>query len=246
MPINTGPTLDLPMELRQLMEMNMGHPAHIQQPVPQPGPEMPNYADGGMVGMDGAPMAPGMPMGGPQLGAQPEDDYHLGIGDVENFMRQNPQAVQQIAAELQQMVQAGELSIEQLRMGEQLATTALNDPSMYPQLRQFAIQQGLVSPEDMPEEFDEGALFAIVLAAQSVGSGEPPPPANMRDGGYVRPGSNASDGGPVTGPGTTRSDSIPINVSAGEYVIPAHVVQMKGREFFDKMLEAYKPGAKPK
>jgi len=66
------------------------------------------------------------------------------------------------------------------------------------------------------------------------------PVANMADGGIVTAGDNASEGGKVRGPGTTTSDSIPIRVSKGEYVIPAHIVQMKGKEFFDSMLEKYK------
>ena len=249
MPMNYTPTLDLPSELQQLFDMNqMGHPAQVQEPVPAPGPTMPNYADGGMVGMDGSPVPQGMPLGAAAQGPS------LGMQDVEGFMQQNPQAVQQIAAELQADIASGEISPEQLQMGERLATTALNSPETYPQLRQFAIQQGLVDAEDMPEEFDEGALFAIVLAARAVtGGGEPGmeeqvqgSPMDMKDGGYVGPGSNASSGGKVVGPGTSRSDSIPVNVSAGEYVIPAHIVQMKGKEFFDKMLENYKPGGDKK
>lgn len=256
MPMNYTPTLDLPPELQQLLNMDqMGHPAQFQQPVPAPEPTMPNYADGGMVGMDGAPVPGGMPLGA--VGGQ--EAPHLGVQDVDMFAQQNPQAVEQIAMELQQMIQTGELSPQQLQMGEQLATTALNDPETYPQLRQFAVQQGLVSPEDMPEQYDQAVLFAIVLAARAVtgGAEQQPDPAmmnmkdggyvrNMRDGGYVGPGDNAAQGGKVVGPGTSRSDSIPINVSAGEYVIPAHIVQMKGKEFFDKMLENYRPGGKQK
>jgi hypothetical protein len=56
------------------------------------------------------------------------------------------------------------------------------------------------------------------------------------------------DGGMLHGPGTGRSDSIgtvnsstgqPVKVANGEYVIPAHVVKAKGREFFDNLLRRY-------
>lgn len=47
------------------------------------------------------------------------------------------------------------------------------------------------------------------------------------------------NGGKVKGPGTTTSDSILARLSKGEYVIPADVVQKKGVEFFDKILEKY-------
>jgi hypothetical protein len=39
---------------------------------------------------------------------------------------------------------------------------------------------------------------------------------------------------------TGRADDIPIRVSGGEYIIPKHVVEAKGTEFFDRMLEQYK------
>jgi len=248
MPRNNTPTLDLPPELQQLMSLDQqGHPAHMQQEVPMPNPTMPNYADGGLVGPQGMPVQPGMPMDAPALGAQMQDGYHLSGQDVTNFVGQNPQAMEQIAQELQMMVQQGEITPQQLQMGGQLAMTALNEPETYPQLRQFAVQQGISSPEDVPEEYDEGFLFSIVLAAEAMGGqGEQPAPVDMKDGGYVTPGSNASQGGTVVGPGTGRSDSVPVNVSKGEYVVPAHVVEMKGREFFDKMLENYKPGGKDK
>jgi len=52
------------------------------------------------------------------------------------------------------------------------------------------------------------------------------------------------NGGPVNGPGTSTSDSIPAKLSKGEYVIPAHIVAQKGTDFFDKMIdpETKKPG----
>lgn len=48
-----------------------------------------------------------------------------------------------------------------------------------------------------------------------------------------------ADGGEVVGPGTGISDEVPINVSNGEYIIPADVKEKKGTEFFDKLLEKY-------
>lgn len=42
-------------------------------------------------------------------------------------------------------------------------------------------------------------------------------------------------GGKITGPGTSRSDSIPAMLSHGEYVIPADVVQKMGIDFFDSL-----------
>jgi len=53
------------------------------------------------------------------------------------------------------------------------------------------------------------------------------------DGGDIR------SGGAVRGPGTGISDSIPVMLSNGEYVVPKDVVERKGVEFFDKLLEKY-------
>jgi hypothetical protein len=37
-----------------------------------------------------------------------------------------------------------------------------------------------------------------------------------------------------------RDGSVLINAHEGEYVIPANVVKMKGKEFFDSLVEKYK------
>ena len=265
-PIVSPPNLSLPPELEQLLNNSFAHPGAAMQQAPMSGADMPNYARGGMVGKDGlpryavggmvgdmgAPVPEGMPQQGmPQqqlpLGAQPGGDIALSGQDAHSFAQTHPEAVQQIAAELQQMIQAGELTPQQLQMGAKLAETAMNDPSTYPQIRKYAIQQGIVSPEDMPEQYDEAVLFLIVLGADAIQGMQQGQPMGMdqmqnyAEGGLVTPGSDGSSGGPVVGPGTGTSDDVPIRVSTGEYVIPAHVVEMKGREFFDKMIENYNP-----
>ena len=120
----------------------------------------------------------------------------------------------------------------------------------------ISIQQGMANEQDLSPQYDEGLIFVLILAIRaaeagglSMGAGAPtggaPAPANnnpvmgMAGGGMVHVGSNAQHGGAVHGPGTGTSDSIPIRVSHGEYVIPAHVVQMKGKEFFDSLLQKY-------
>ena len=301
-------SLDLPPALEQLLNMPGGsgmpaqpsalnqaapmqqppmqQPPMQQPPMQQPPmqPEMPSYADGGMVGMQGQPVPTGLapsnaagmpvdmqgptPMGSsmaPTTGAmagQAQDEVPT-EADIQQFIQQNPQAIQQLAQEMQALIQSGEVNPQQLQMAEQLATVALNNPEMFPQMRDFAQRQGLALGEDLPTQYDPGFLVTVIVAARSLkeaggqgtGAGamqQPPmqqgqspmqqeqPVANMADGGIVTAGDNASEGGKVRGPGTTTSDSIPIRVSKGEYVIPAHIVQMKGKEFFDSMLEKYK------
>lgn len=48
-------------------------------------------------------------------------------------------------------------------------------------------------------------------------------------------GTGYRSGGTVSGPGTGTSDSVPANLSKGEYVIPADVVQNLGVRFFDEL-----------
>jgi hypothetical protein len=123
---------------------------------------------------------------------------------------------------------------------------------MYQYVRQFAIQQGMAGEQDLSPEYDQGLIFVILLAVRTAqqsmgamggmgtqtGMGEQPV-MSMAEGGYVMMGDHAAAGGKVVGPGTGTSDSIPIRVSAGEYVIPAHIVKAKGKDFFDGLLKKY-------
>ena len=260
------PSLDLPASLQGLfgsqspqVGVNPGAITPISGAPMSPNPDaplfdinsQPAFAQGGMVdpGMPmmggGMPPQGGMPMG---VGVNPQQGEQVTEQDVQMFMQQHPQQVQQIAQVIQEAIQAGDVTPQQINMAEQLATVALQNPQMYPQMRQFMVSQGILMEQDIPAQYDEGLLFLIVLgarASKSMGGGMQPTqpmeePMNFADGGYVTPGSSAKKGGYAVGPGTGTSDSIPIRVSAGEYVIPAHIVQAKGKEFFDGMLAKYK------
>lgn len=66
---------------------------------------------------------------------------------------------------------------------------------------------------------------------------EPPPmgsrnPANRE----ALEAAGMADGGPVKGPGTGTSDSIPAKLSNGEFVIPADVVSFLGVKFFNDLI----------
>ncbi len=56
---------------------------------------------------------------------------------------------------------------------------------------------------------------------------------NRLDSGTVNPG--LAGGGPVYGPGTSTSDSIPAYLSVGEYVVKAAAVAKYGMTFFDRV-----------
>ena len=52
-------------------------------------------------------------------------------------------------------------------------------------------------------------------------------------------GGGAADGGPISGPGTGVSDSIPTNLSDGEYVLSADVVKALGVPFLDSLQDKF-------
>lgn len=209
----------------------------------------PTYAEGGMVGAGGMPVRPSG-VGKPQERLSPQAIEM----QLQDFMRKQPQEVARIQQAIMAGFQAGEITPEELNMAGQLAMTALQNPEMYTYIRQYAIQQGMATEEDLSPEYDQGLIFVLLLAIRAVqgstqqGTGGAPmggapmgnqPMMSMASGGYVHMGDHAARGGKVSGPGTGTSDSIPIRVSAGEYVIPAKVVQAKGKDFFDALLKKY-------
>ena len=208
----------------------------------------PAYADGGMVPQ--APQMPSMgqagvapPMGqagvAPQAGPAPQRMTLEQLQtEAQKFAQANPQAVQAIQAALMEGIQTGEVTQQQITMMVQMAVAAAQNPELYPRLRQMAIQQNLADEEDLPMQYDQGIVFALIVAGAAMQQSSPmqagpsaqQPPAQMRDGGYVP--MHASP----TGDNTGRRDDVNIRVSGGEYVIPKHVVERKGTEFFDKLL----------
>ncbi len=122
----------------------------------------PTYAQGGMVGMNGQPdmtgaagMKPGA--GGSRMSQAMMDQQ------INDMMRKNPQMVQQIQNAIMAGLQSGELTQQELNMGVQLATVAVQNPEMYPYVRNFAIQQGLADEQSLSPQYDEGLLFVILL-----------------------------------------------------------------------------------
>lgn len=210
----------------------------------------PAYADGGMVppapaappttqpGL--APQQPGMM---PPGGAAPNQRMSLQQlqQEAQKFAQANPQAVQAIREALMEGVQDGDVTPQQITMLVQMAVAAAQNPELYPRLRQMAIQQGLADEDDLPMQYDQGIIFSLIVAGTAMqgataSPGAPMAPAPqgatpmMKDGGHI-----AMTRSP-TGDNTGRADDIPIRVSGGEYVIPKHVVERKGTEFFDKLI----------
>lgn len=240
-----GPSLDVPPALQNLIKggnlpiINM---AAVNKPIPT-GTATTNRAvpaldyrfqpyafeEGGMVGPGGMPIQQGMPqpMNRAPMSAEEMD------GQMAQTVQNDPQRIQALATELQNAIQTGELQADQVNMGLQLAQSAVQDPNLYPQLREFAIANGLAEQADLPMEYDEGLIFIIILACKLAlgmpvpGMGQPMQQGmpSMRAGGAL-PEESPNPGG-----------GIPIMAHEGEYVIPKEVVARKGTEFFDKLIQ---------
>ena len=217
------------------------------------------WKDGGyinqMPGLTQRYMDGGQVMGGQgqmMMGAQP--DAQQIQAQVAQMLR-DPRRVQQMLARPMQLMQSGELTPDEVITMGRVAQASMFNPELYPQLRQFVAAQGM---NPLPPSYDPMVITKILAVSQALqlvmqggqgGQGATPPgqvpsmgqaqmqnPTGMRNGGYLQ------------GPGTGRSDSIgtvnettgsPVKVSNGEYVIPAHVVRAKGRDFFDGLLRKY-------
>lgn len=248
-------SLDLPPALASILAMGSplaptapmtaaAVPAQVQAPttlgaamsVPSPG-ALPSFQEGGMIGPGGMPTptaAPAAPMGAADRDAM-----------LTQSMSQNPQVAQEIQAALMEGLQTGEITPQELNMMVQLIQVASQNPDMYPYVRQFAIQQGIATEADLPAQYDEGLMVALLTVAKAaqqmiqgggnmMGGEMPAAPVSGQLEGTMP---SMAKGGPIKG----KADSpVPIMAHEGEYVIPKNVVQMKGREFFDRLVEQYK------
>jgi hypothetical protein len=241
-------SLDLPPALASLMSMGAA-PAPAAQMNPNFGLSgamgntqsfIPQYAAGGMIGPAGMPQPTGVGLqeqGAPQGGMSPQ----MIEMQVNQFASQNPEQVQQISQAVLQLIQTGEITMEEVNMAEQLAKVAIQNPEMYPYIRNFLIQQGIATEETMSPQFDAGLLFVVLLAIRSVRNGG----AQVATGGVpmgmqTNPAiPSMAQGGPIP-PSKKADGGVLINAHEGEYVIPRNVVEMKGKEFFDNLVEKYK------
>lgn len=237
----TSSASDLPPALASLLNvgssattMPMNGGISTAGMAPAMAPMVPAFQMGGMVGPGGMPMMGGAPMGGAP-GLAPPGAISQSLSpeqipmEVQRFVQQNPQQVQQMVAALQQLIQSGGVTVEELNMMVQMAQAAAQNPALYPQLRQIAIQRGLAGPEEISEQFDSGLIFTLLLMGAALQSGGmmPGQMPSLKKGGMLS--KKESD-----------DEAVIAQLHEGEYVIPAHIVRAKGTEFFDKMLSSYK------
>ena len=100
--------------------------------------------------------------------AQPQNKAPMSYADMEGQMAQlykQSSSYTAVSLELRNAIASGEIQADQVNMGLQ-SGHLLQDPSLYPQLRQFAIQQGLAEEADLPMEYDEGMIFVFILGCR--------------------------------------------------------------------------------
>ena len=206
------------------------------QGLPQGGPVLqPQFQQGGMVQGQQQPLPPQAAGVNPAGNSTPIPAQQLDA-EAQRVISQAPEKFLELKQAVEQAVAAGEITMEELNLAGQLATAAAQNPQLWPQLRQFAIQKGLAEENELPQEYDQGLVFALILAVKAIqgggpqAQGQPPqavggaPQAALRTGGAV-PNSRNNDG------------TVAITAHDGEFVIPQHVVLEKGTDFFNKLIE---------
>ncbi len=182
-----------------------------------------------------------------KIGQKPSVSPAALEAEMQRMAREHPEQVNKAKKMVMDALQSGELTQQELNMGVQLATAASQNPQIWPQLRKFAIENGMVDEGDISPEYDEGIVISILMAARSIqneGGGVAPggpAPGAPRPAGQV-PVRQFLKGGPLPQNSKNPDGSIPISAHEGEFVIPRRVVLAKGTEFFEKLIEA--PGAK--
>ena len=250
--VPTSVSLDLPQSIETLITMptvpvTTGALGEIPTGTTQDGnPNAPSLAfrNQPMGGQDQTMM---MQEGGMIPSAQmPQGPMNSSMmeGQINQTLSANPEAVARIRAAIEAGIQSGELDANELNMIIQLAKTVQQNPAMYSQIRQMAIQRGILPAEEIPEQYDEGLITAIIMAAKAmeadvqIESADAPmapvpqtpaqPPAQMAVGGLVVGPSHSKGGvrGRVRG-----SDQVDFEVEGGEYVVNAKTVAKKGTDF---------------
>ena len=181
------------------------------------------------------------------IGAPQQQNSQMDSARINDMLQRNPQVQQRVTAALQQAVAQGRVDPVQLHQGLQMAQACMNNPALWPQLRQHAIRTGMVQPNQLPEQYDRGLVVMLVAVLRSVEASGGVQALGQKQQQPVQP-QQFANGGVIVGPGTGTSDSVhtqntstgePVKVSNGEYVVPADVVRAKGVDFFDGLVKKY-------
>jgi hypothetical protein len=214
--------------------------------------QLPSYQMGGMVGPDGQPIRPNIPgmpgLSGPSQGGLGPQQMEL---EARRFVQQNPQQVAEIRTAIEEALAEGDITMDQVQLLTNMAKVALQNPEMYPALKQSVVSRGVLEDDELPPEFDQGTMFILLLIGQIMQSPASAPGVATGGGadvavppgsapGSAQPMMSMKKGGPLPTKGEMGDDGgIVIKAHEGEYVIPAKIVRAKGTEFFDKLLRGY-------
>ena len=78
----------------------------------------------------------------------------------------NPNKHDVAAAKILQALQAKHMDVATMQKLYSLGIGVLKNPQSYPQARQQAIASGKLTEQDLPEQFDEKKISALVFALQ--------------------------------------------------------------------------------
>lgn len=192
---------------------------------------VPSFEAGGMMTEQGTALRPGAAMpqnNGPQLGADaaPQLNGQQIEQEAQKFVQSNPQVVQQLQAVIAHAIQTGELTPQELNTAVQLAKTAIANPASYPQIRQFAIQNGLGTEQDIPQQMDTGLLYTLVVVGKTMQTG----------GGSATTAPSGALPKYEKG-GMTGEKAHVAQLDPHEYVIPKDALIYHGKKTFDRMVE---------
>jgi hypothetical protein len=127
------------------------------------------YMDGGPV--QGGPMlAMGYAQGG-QINAMGGSPTPGIVNKRVDAMLRDPRMRQRMLARPQQLMASGELTPDEVTTMARVAEASLYNPSLYPQLRQFVVQQGMAP---LPPTFDQEVIVRIMAVARGLQQATPP------------------------------------------------------------------------
>ena len=214
--------LNMSSDLQELMDMPMGGDT---------------YEYGGMVGSQGVPVRPA----GLGIGSQQNSNVNPRMMEMklDTSLQENPEIIARVRAGIEASLQSGELDPQELDMLIKYAKTAAKNPDMYPQIRQLIITNGIANPEDIPEQYDQGLVIALLVIAKSMEADVQFEDGGMKTADMQQPNLHMMRGGKLPENSNNVDGSIPITAHEGEYVIPEAIVKIKGTEFFDKLLTQY-------
>lgn len=252
-------SVDLPESLERLFnfdpQLSAQSPAGGLDPNKRPG-----FAEGGLVDAEAGgglpPVDSGVTPGGPGLAvpggeAAPAQTENMEM-EAKKLIKSQPAVAKDMLDGAMDAIEMGEITEEMILQGGKMALVVSRNPDMYPKMVERL--KALGAPE-IPPEYDPEFIFTAILLMlvfqqkDTLGSTAAPVAAgpdadqvqDFAEGGYVMPMDNAKEGGLAMGPGHGTSDSIPINVSRGEFIIPAHAVRDLGVDHFQKKyIDSYK------